>query len=56
MQLRCYNSFGRQLHSQKIYTGQQETTLDVSGWSAGRYVAVMYSDGGACGKVKFVVQ
>lgn len=56
MQLRCYDSFGRQLHSQKIYKGQQETTLDVSGWSAGMYVAVMYGDGGACGKVKFVVQ
>jgi hypothetical protein len=56
MQLHCYDSFGRQLHGQKIYKGQQETTLDVSGWSAGMYVAVMYSDGGACGKVKFVVQ
>ncbi|NCA86860.1 MAG: T9SS type A sorting domain-containing protein [Clostridia bacterium] len=56
MQLRCYDSFGRQLHSQKIYKGQQETKLDVSGWSAGIYVAVMYSNGGACGKVKFVVE
>ncbi|MDD3525827.1 MAG: T9SS type A sorting domain-containing protein [Bacteroidales bacterium] len=56
MQLRCYDSFGRQLHSQKIYKGQQETKLDVSGWSAGIYVTVMYSNGGACGKVKFVVE
>ncbi|NCA87143.1 MAG: T9SS type A sorting domain-containing protein [Clostridia bacterium] len=56
MQLRCYDSFGRQLHSQKIYKGQQETKLDVSAWSAGMYVAVIYSDGGACGKVKFVVE
>ncbi|MDD3527239.1 MAG: T9SS type A sorting domain-containing protein, partial [Bacteroidales bacterium] len=56
MQLRCYDSFGRQLHSQKIYKGQQQTKLDVSGWSAGMYVAVIYSNGGACGKVKFVVE
>ena len=56
MQLRCYDSFGRQLHSQKIYKGQQETKLDVSAWSAGMYVAVIYSNGGTCGKVKFVVK
>ncbi|NLO52451.1 MAG: T9SS type A sorting domain-containing protein [Bacteroidales bacterium] len=56
MQLRCYDSFGRQQHSQKFYKGQQQTTLDVSSWSAGMYIAVMYCDGGACGKVKFVVR
>jgi hypothetical protein len=56
MELRCYDDFGRQVHSQKIYKGQQDTGLDVSGWSPGIYIAVVYSNGGARGKVKFVVR
>jgi len=56
MELRCYDDFGRLVHSQKVYKGQQDTDLDVSGWSPGIYVAVVYSNGGARGKVKFVVE
>ena len=56
MVLNCYDDFGRQIHSQKVYKGQQDTDLDVSGWSPGIYVAVVYSNGGARGKVKFVVE
>jgi len=56
MELRCYDDFGRQIHSQKIYKGQQDTDVDVSGWSPGIYVAVFYSNGGARGKAKFVVK
>ncbi len=56
MELRCYDNFGRQIHSQKVYKDQQDTDLDVSGWSPGIYVAVVYSNGGARGKVKFVVE
>ncbi|MDD4742926.1 MAG: T9SS type A sorting domain-containing protein, partial [Bacteroidales bacterium] len=54
IELRCYDSYGRQCHSQKIYKGQQQTRLDVSGWSTGMYMAVIYSNGGIRGKVKFV--
>ena len=56
MKLRCYDDFGRQIHSQKIYKGQQDTDVEVSGWSPGIYIAVVYSDGSARGKAKFVVR
>jgi hypothetical protein len=56
MELRCYDNFGRQVLSQKVYKGQQDTDLDVSGWSSGIYIAVVYSNGGASGKVKFLVE
>jgi hypothetical protein len=56
MQLRCYDNFGRQIHSQKIYKDQQYTDVDVSGWPPGIYIAVVYSDGSARGKAKFVVR
>jgi len=55
MELRCYDDFGRQIHSQLIYKGQQDTDVDVSGWSPGIYVAVVFSNGEARGKAKFVV-
>jgi len=56
MELRCYDDFGRQIHSQKIYKGQQDTDVDVSGWPPGMYIAVVFSNGEARGKAKFVVQ
>ena len=56
MELRFYDDFGRQIHSQKIYKGQQDTDVDVSGWPPGIYIAVVYSDGSARGKAKFVVR
>ena len=55
-ELRCYDYFGRQVHSQKIYKGQQDTDVDVSGWLPGIYIAVLYSDGSARGNAKFVVR
>lgn len=56
MELSCYNAVGRQVHSQKIYKGQQDTDVDISGWPSGIYIAVVYSDGNAWGKAKFVVR
>lgn len=56
MELLCYDDFGRQVHSQKIYKGQQNTDLNVSAWPPGIYIAVVYSDGSARGKAKFVVR
>jgi len=55
-ELRCYDVFGRQVHSQQVYKGQQDTELDVTGWPPGIYIAVVYSDGSARGKAKFVVR
>ncbi|NCA85275.1 MAG: T9SS type A sorting domain-containing protein [Clostridia bacterium] len=54
MELRCYDSYGRLLHSQKIYRGQQQTRLDVSDWSPGMYIAVINVNGSVRGKVRFV--
>ena len=56
MELRCYDDFGRQIRNQKIYRGQQDTELDVSNWPPGIYIAVVYSEGSARGKVKFIIQ
>jgi hypothetical protein len=56
MELHCYDNFGRLVHSRKIYHGQQDTVLDVSTWPPGIYIAVVYSDGSARGKAKFVVR
>jgi hypothetical protein len=56
MELRCYNNFGREIHRQKIYKGQQDTDVNITAWGKGVYIAVIYSNGGAVGKCKFVVE
>ncbi len=35
MLLECYNIYGQKVHSEKIWNGQQQTRLDVSGWGRG---------------------
>lgn len=52
--LRIYNHTGHSIHSQRIYKGQQDTDVIISAWPKGFYIAVIYSNGGAVGKVKFV--
>lgn len=54
--LECYDIFGRQLHEQKIYTGQLEAEADVSEWGKGIYIVVVKSNGKVVGKTKFVVE
>lgn len=56
IKLECYDIFGRQLHEQMIYTGQQEAEADVSKWGKGIYVVVVKSNGKVVGKTKFVVE
>jgi len=56
MELRLYNSFGNLSHTKKIYKAQQDTDVNVTGWTKGVYIAVIYSNGGAVGKCKFAVQ
>ncbi len=55
MELHIYNNTGLEIHSQRIYKGQQDTDVNVTGWGKGVYIAVIYSNGGAVGKCKFVV-
>jgi hypothetical protein len=50
--LECYNIYGQKVHSEKIWKGQQQMKLDVSGWGKGLYFAAVKSDGkvtGSCG-------
>lgn len=54
MLLECYNIYGQKVHSEKIWKGQQQTKLDVSGWSKGLYLAVVKSNGKVGGSCRFV--
>jgi hypothetical protein len=55
MLLECYNIYGQKVHSEKIWKGQQQTKLAVSGWGKGLYLTVIYSYGLPAGRCKFVV-
>jgi hypothetical protein len=54
MLLECYNIYGQKVHSEKIWKGQQQTKLDVSGWSNGLYFAVVKSNGKVAGTGRFM--
>jgi Secretion system C-terminal sorting domain len=56
IRLECYDIFGRQVHEQKIYTGQLEAEANVSAWRSGMYVTVVKSNGKIVGKGSFVVE
>ena len=53
MLLECFNLYGQRVHSEKIWKGQQQTKLDVSGWGKGLYFAVVKSNGKIAGTYKF---
>lgn len=54
MMLECYNIYGQKMHNEKIWKGQQQTKLDVSGWGKGLYFAVVKSNGKVAGTGRFV--
>jgi hypothetical protein len=54
MLLECYNIYGQKVHSEKIWKGQQQTKLVVSGWGKGLYFAVVKSNGKVAGQCRFV--
>ena len=54
LHLTCFNTFGQQVHHQEIRSA--ETVIDVSTWSPGIYLAVVYRDGKPVGRSKFVVR
>ena len=56
MQLECYNIYGQQVHTEKIWKGQQETKIDLRGWAKGLYFAVVKSEGTLAGSVRFIRQ
>jgi hypothetical protein len=56
MELRIYNIFGSEVNRQRIYRSQQTTEMDITTWPAGIYLAVIFSNGGAVGRAKFVVE
>ncbi len=56
MELRLYDAFGKETHRRRIYTGQQDTRLDVGHWPPGLYLGVIFSNGGAVGRCKVVVE
>jgi hypothetical protein len=55
MELKCFDVFGKQVHSEKVYQNQGECKLNVSDWNKGVYVAIIYSNGITLGWCKFVV-
>jgi hypothetical protein len=56
IELRLYDAFGKEVHRRRIYTGQQDISLDVGHWPSGLYLVVVYSNGGAVGQCKVVVE
>jgi hypothetical protein len=56
MELRCYNVFGKEVHSEKIYRYQGESKVDIQNWQKGIYVAIVYSNGLPVGRCKFVMR
>jgi len=54
MLLECYNIYGQQVHTEKIWKGQLETKIDLRGWASGLYFAVVKSEGKLAGTGRFV--
>jgi hypothetical protein len=53
LQIICFNAFGQKVHQQEAYLA--ETLINVTNWTPGIYLAVMYEKGKPVGKSKFVV-
>ncbi len=56
MELRCFDVFGKEVHSEKVYQFQEEIKVDIQNWPKGIYFAIVYSGGLPIGDIKFVVQ
>lgn len=54
--LLCYNIYGQKVHSEKIYKGQQQTLLNVSGWRKGIYLAIIRSNQSITGQSRFIIK
>ncbi len=56
MQLKVFDVYGKQIHSEKVYPHQGATRLDVNNWPSGMYIATIFSNGQVRGKCKVVVE
>jgi len=56
IRLRCYDLLGKLMYNEPVIQGQRGAAIDISSWPSGMYVAIIYSNSGAVGKCKFVVE
>jgi len=56
IELKCFDLYGKEILSEKVYSYQTEAIVDISTIKQGMYVAVIYSNGFPVGECKFVVQ
>lgn len=56
MELRCFDVFGKQVYSEKVYQFQGESKVNINHWNPGIYVALVYSEGKVVGQTKFIVR
>ncbi len=56
MELKVFDVYGKQIHSEKVYPHQGATRMDVSQWPGGMYIATVFSNGQVRGKCKVVVE
>lgn len=55
MELKCFDVFGKEIHSEKVYQYQGESILNIQNWETGIYFVIVYVDGKPSGECKFVV-
>jgi hypothetical protein len=55
MELKCFDVFGREVYSEKVYQYQEASAVDVGEWSIGIYLGVIYGDGLVLGNCKLFV-
>lgn len=56
IELKCFDVFGKEVHSEPSYQYQGESILDIQSWGAGVYFVIVYVDGKPYGECRFVVQ
>ena len=55
MELKCFDVYGKETHSEKVYRYQGESKINVANWQKGIYIIIIYSNGKIAGKSKFIV-
>ena len=56
IELRCFDVFGKLVHSETVYRYQGESKVNINNLNPGMYVALVYSEGKVVGQCKFVVK
>ena len=52
----CYDIFGREMATVPVNAGTDEAEMNVSSWTSGMYVAVVYAGNKRVGSARFIVQ